>query len=227
MEVLAFALVLLQFSVELKVLVVVAEMARDGGDGVVDGDVGEVLGEVGEDHKVRDAGEGGHEVGGEFLVELGCAGLEHDEDIVCAGDGETGFGFVGCGSVGRMVDAGCGVAALVLRSGFRLVMGSLVGLGVQVGGRCRMRTIWRLVGEEGVAEEEDGDEDEGENGDAREGEDSRGRRRGGHDDGEEAFAQEEEKVKERESPSCYERDGRRVNECDGNMGSFEGKLTTE
>lgn len=107
MEVLAFALVLLELAVELKVLVVVAEMAGDGGDGVVDGDVGEVLGEVGEDHEVGDAGEGGHEVGGEFLVELGCAGLEHNEDIVCAGDRETGFGLVDRCSVvgGRMVDS--------------------------------------------------------------------------------------------------------------------------
>lgn len=63
-----------------------SDVLADVGDGVVDGVVGEVLGEVGEDHEVRDAFEGGEEVGGEFLVEFGGTCLQQYHNVVGSGN---------------------------------------------------------------------------------------------------------------------------------------------
>lgn len=91
----------------------------------MDGDAADDLVEVGVDHVVGDAAEGGLEVDGDFVEGFGDAGFHDDLDVIDAGEGRAD-GFFG----------GFGVCCFL---GGGIVMGILVdvvgvGVGVDVGG---------------------------------------------------------------------------------------------
>ena len=63
-----------------------SERLAHGSNSISDGKIRIVLSEVGEDHVMGSALEQSHEVGRKLFVDFRCSCLEHDKDIVGAGN---------------------------------------------------------------------------------------------------------------------------------------------